>query len=187
MVIPAMSETTIRVHAPIDVSEPEFFPDSEQGFSNVRLAMKNNEDIARTYVVLLQFEDKQGIATQVVQTDLLSIFPDQGVLNIVDYENEDGKRLLDIFVWTDLRNPQPITSFKFVGSSSGSYAKIPVPAEIELELSYAMAACEDSDPSCDYNARTMLYEAYNQCVDFREFKVEPDFWICNDPRLEKYA
>lgn len=187
-VIHPMSSATIQVHGPIDVYDPEFFEDAEEGFSNVHLELKNNEDMASTYVILLQFQDSHGYATQIVQTELLSVMPDEELLTIVDYRNETGKRLLSVFVWTDLDFPEPIASFRYIGDGhGGSYAEIPVSSDTRVQLSRVLSACEDDEDSCGHDARSTLYATYQRCMDFREFGVESDNSICNDPRISKYS
>lgn len=184
-----VESSTITVHGPIDVSDPEFFADSEEdGFSSVQITLKNNEDIAQSFVVLLQFQDSPGFTTQIVQTDLLLLIPDEELLTILDYRNEASERMVDVFVWTGLDNPQPIASFTYIGDGYGSgYMQIPVASETEVQLSRILASCEDGDYDCDSDYLSTLKAMYQRCMDFREFGVESDNWICNSPQLSKYA
>ncbi|HEX7032137.1 MAG TPA: hypothetical protein VF172_03975 [Nitrososphaera sp.] len=53
-IIHPVQTTTIIVHGPIDISDPEFFVDGkEDGFSSVQITLKNNEEVAQSFVVLL--------------------------------------------------------------------------------------------------------------------------------------
>jgi len=187
-IIHPVGVTSIQVHGPIDISDPEFFDDSEEGFSNVHLKLKNNEDIARTYVVLLQFQDRQVYLTQLIETELSSVGSDEEMLTIVDYRNEVDARLLNVFVWTDLDNPQPIASFKYIGESSNeTFFKIPMSSERSVLLSHLLSACEDMEPDYNYDARVQLYLAYQECVAYREFGIPSENWICSDPGINNYS
>jgi hypothetical protein len=189
-IIHPMAETSIEVHGPIDISDPKFFDDSKEGFSNVHLELKNNEDITRTVVVLLQFQDNQGYTTQIVQSELLSVWPDETFLSIVDFENEVDTRLLDVFVWTNLGNPQPIASFKYIkyiGESNVTFFKIPISGERSVLLSHILSGCEDVGRDCDYDARVQLYLAYQECAAYEEFGMSSENWICSEPGLVNYS
>jgi hypothetical protein len=183
-----MAETSIEVHGPIDISDPQFFDDSKEGFSNVHLELKNNEDIARTVVVLLQFQNNQGYATQIVQSELLSVGPDEKLPVIVDFENEVDTRLLDVFVWTNLGNPQPIASFRYIGeSSNATFFKIPISGERSVLLSHILSGCEDVERDCDYDARVQLHLAYQECAAYEKFGMSSENWICSEPGLVNYS
>lgn len=187
-IIHPVAETSIEVHGPIDISDPQFFEDSKEGFSNVHLELKNNEDIARTVVVLLQFQDSQGYATQIVQSELLSVGPEEKLLTIVDFENEVDTRLLDVFVWTNLGYTQPIASFKYIGESSNlTFFEIPISGERSVLLSHVLSGCEDVERDCDYDARVQLYLAYQECAAYREFGISSENWICSEPGLNNYS
>jgi hypothetical protein len=183
-----MSQTTIQVHGPIDVYNPEFSVDAETGYSSVNLKLKNNEDVTRTFMVLLQFQDNRGYSTQIVQTDLLTVMAHEEAIATVDYENEIGIRLLDVFVWTDIVKPEPIAGFKYIGESSKEpFFVIPMSNERSVLLSQLLSACEDIEPDCDYEARVQLNLAYKECTTYREFGIPSENWICTEPNINNYS
>jgi|GEM_PF-6232574 len=190
-IIHPVQTTTIIVHGPMDISDPEFFVDSkEEGFSNVHITLKNNEDVAQSFVVLLQFQDSQGYTTKIVQSDLLLLMPDEELVSILDYRNETGSRMVDVFVWTGLEYAQPIAHFTYIGDGfdPSSYVQIPFSSETRVQLSRILASCEDNDPDCDSGYMSTLKTTYQRCMDFREFGVESSAGsICVDHRLSKYA
>lgn len=189
-VIHPVQSTTVTVHGLMDISDPEFFVDSGEGFSNVHITLQNNEDIAQSFVVLLQFQDSQGYTTQIVQSDLLVLTPDEELVTILDYRNETGRRMVDVFVWTGLEYAQPIEHFTYIGDGfdPSSYMQIPFSSETRVQLSRILASCEDNDPDCDSGYMSTLKTTYQRCMDFREFGVESSAGsICADHRLDKYA
>jgi len=97
-IIHPSAQTKIEVHGPIDISDPQFFDDSKEGFSNVHIELKNNENITRTFVELLQFQDSRGYTTQIVQSKPWTFGPDEELLTIIDFENEVDARLVAVFV-----------------------------------------------------------------------------------------
>ena len=108
-------------------------------------------------MVLLQFQDNQGYATQIVKSELLSVAPDEKLPVIVDFEDGVDTRLLDVLVWTNLGNPQPIASFRYIGeSSNATFFKIPISGERSVLLSHILSGCEDVERDCDYDASATL-------------------------------
>jgi len=62
------------------------------------LKVINNESASLSYIVILQFQDNQGYVTQIDYTQPIIVEPSEEMQNTIEYTQESGKRLVDIFV-----------------------------------------------------------------------------------------
>lgn len=153
----------------------------------VWLNASNNENKTQSFVVLLQLQEKEGYVTQLVESQQFTVrpFEQNAIIVTAEYHNETGKRLLDVFVWTELAHPEPLTSYQYIVNmdEQGTFAETRISNEAAVMISQLLSACDDGEPSCDV---TYLEIVSQQCLDFADFEIIESNSICNDQRLEQY-
>jgi hypothetical protein len=180
--------TNIRVHGSIDISTPQFYEANNPGFTHMHMNATNNENETQSFVIILQFQNEEGYVTQLVNTEPITVELSETMRSIVEYADEPGKRLFDIFVWTDLENPLPITRYRYIANiDNGTFMDIPISNDGIILLSQLLSECADSDYTCDEDSIRLLHIAYDQCLDYRAFEIEELNPICSDTRLNNYA
>jgi len=179
--------STITVHGPIDFQKPIFVDGNNDERTQVWLNATNNENKTRSFVVLLQLQDKDGYVTQLVESQqfILRPFEQNAIIVATGYHNEIARRLLDIFVWTELDYPQPLSSYQYIVNmdDQGTYAETRISNEGMVLISQLLSACDDGEPICDVNLLEIISK---QCSDFADFEVIDSNSICSDQRLEQY-
>jgi hypothetical protein len=155
--------------------------------TSVWLNATNNENKTQAFVVLLQLRDKDGYVTQLLVSPQSTLSPLEQNATIVtaEYQNETGKRLLDIFIWTELDAPELMHSYQYIINmdDEGTYAETRISNDAMVFISQVLSACDDGEPACDVN---YLQIVSRQCSDFADFNVIEHNSICNDSRLVQY-
>jgi hypothetical protein len=153
----------------------------------VWLNATNNENSTQSFVVLLQLQNKDGYVTQLVESQQFTLRPFEQNATIVtaEYHNETGKRLLDIFVWTRLDHPEPLTRYQYIVNMDDeqTFAETRISNEGAVMISRLLSACDDGEPTCDVDYLEIVSQ---RCSDLADFKLLDSNSICNDQRLEQY-